>query len=66
MVEILKSQFNEIKIEYLPSDELNPKRGTLNIDKAKKLIGYNPINSLEKGYLKYIKWYKNFWERLKN
>ncbi len=66
MAEILKSQFSEIEIEYLPSDELNPKRGTLNIDKAKKLIGYNPIYSLEKGYLRYIKWYKKFWKSLNN
>ena len=66
MAEILKSQFNEIEIEYLPSEKLNPKRGTLNIDKAKKLIGYNPKYSLEIGYLKYIKWYKKFWEGIKN
>ncbi len=66
MAEILKSQFNEIEIEYLPSEELNPKRGTLNINKAKKLIGYNPKYPLEIGYLKYIKWYKKFWKGLKN
>ena len=66
MAEILKSQFNEIEIEYLPSEKLNPKRGTLNIDKAKKLIGYNPKYPLEIGYLKYIKWYKKFWKGLKN
>ena len=66
MAEILKSQFNEIEIEYLPSEKLNPKRGTLNIDKAKKLIGYNPKYPLEIGYLKYIQWYKKFWKGLKN
>ena len=35
-----------------------PERGTLDISKAKKLIGYNPINSIDKGYIKYISWYK--------
>ena len=37
-----------------------PVRGTLSVDKAKKLINYNPKWSLEKGYPEYINWYKNF------
>ena len=37
-----------------------PKRGTLNVDKAKDLINYNPSWPLEKGYPKYIKWYSEF------
>ena len=37
-----------------------PKRGTLSIEKAKKLIGYNPIHSIEDAYPEYIKWYKEF------
>ena len=34
-----------------------PVRGTLSVDKAKKLINYNP--SFRKGP-EYINWYKNF------
>ena len=37
-----------------------PVRGTLSVEKAKKLIGYNPNWSLEKGYPQYIEWYKKF------
>ena len=37
-----------------------PERGTLDINKAKKLLGYNPLNPINKGYVKYISWYKNF------
>jgi nucleoside-diphosphate-sugar epimerase len=39
-----------------------PERGTLDITKAKKLIGYKPSFPLEDGYLKYIDWYKNFYK----
>ncbi len=39
-----------------------PERGTLKIDKAKKLLGYDPQYEIEKGYTKYIDWYKGFWD----
>ena len=42
-----------------------PKRGGLNINKAKKLIGYRPKYSIDKGYQRYINWYKNFFEKNK-
>jgi hypothetical protein len=29
------------------------------------LLGYNPKNPIETGYLKYISWYRNFWDNLK-
>ena len=38
-----------------------PERGTLNVDKAKSLIGYSPCNPLEIGYVKYINWYKEYY-----
>ncbi len=65
MAEILKESFDGIKINYTSKDKLTPDRGTLNIDKAKRLLGYNPNFSLEKGYPRYIKWYKEFWENNK-
>ena len=43
-----------------------PERGTLNIDKAKQLIGYKPTYSIDEGYIKYINWYKSFYEKNKN
>ena len=63
MAEIVKKNFPSVEIEYLPKDALTPDRGTLSIEKAKKLIGYNPQYSLEKGYQQYIDWYKNFNDR---
>jgi nucleoside-diphosphate-sugar epimerase len=55
---ILAGHFPQRKINYLPKDKLMPDRGTLSIEKAKNLIGYNPQYSLEKGFAKYIEWYK--------
>tara|TARA_Y100000590_G_scaffold435500_1_gene554994 strand:+ start:886 stop:1890 length:1005 start_codon:yes stop_codon:yes gene_type:complete len=65
MAEILKNHFDGIKINYVPKDSLTPDRGTLNVDKARNLLGYNPQNPIDIGYPKYIKWYKSFWESLK-
>jgi len=61
MAEIVKTHFPEIKIKYQPKDNLTPDRGTLNINKAKELIGFEPQFPLEKGYEQYINWYKEFY-----
>ena len=58
MAAILKEHFPDIKFNYLPKDRLMPSRGTLSVEKARKLIGYEPQFPLEKGFVDYIKWYK--------
>ena len=60
MAELVKENFPGIDIEYTPKDALTPDRGTLSIEKAKSLIGYEPSFPLEKGYKQYIQWYKDF------
>ena len=57
LVEILKEYFPNVKIKSEKRDKSMPKRGTLIVDKAKKLIGYEPIYPIEIGYPKYIEWY---------
>jgi len=64
LADILFEHFPKLKINYLPKDKLTPDRGTLNVDKAKKLIQYNPQNPLEVGYPKYINWYKSGWDKM--
>jgi nucleoside-diphosphate-sugar epimerase len=59
MAESLRDSFPSVHIEYLPKDALMPDRGTLSIEKAKRLIGYNPQYPLEKGYKEYTSWYEN-------
>ena len=46
------------EINYLPKDKLMPDRGTLSVQKAIDMIGYKPEYPIDKGYLDYIKWYK--------
>lgn len=66
MASILEAHFPDVKITYLPKDELMPDRGTLSVEKAKRLIGYNPQYPLEKGFVNYIKWYKSIWVKTNN
>ena len=54
-VRILKKYFKNLKFEVIKRDEKRPKRGTLKIDKAKKILGFRPKINLEKGIEIYIK-----------
>ena len=63
MANIILTQFPDLEIKYQPKDKLTPDRGTLSVDKAKQLIGYKPQFPLDKGYLDYINWYKEFYVR---
>ena len=65
MVNILDNYFPKLSIKYVPKDNLIPNRGTLNVDKARHILGYKPQYDLEKGYVKYIEWYKDFYKALK-
>lgn len=59
MATLVQRAFPEIKIKYLPKDNLTPDRGTLSVEKAKKILGYQPQFPLEKGYQVYIDWYRH-------
>ena len=52
MAKILEEFFPNVKIEYQDDDPFIPKRGTLDINKAKKLIEYSPKYNLEVAYPK--------------
>jgi nucleoside-diphosphate-sugar epimerase len=60
MAEIMQANFKNLDVNYTPKDNLTPDRGTLSIEKAHQLLGFEPAFPLEKGYLEYINWYKNF------
>lgn len=60
MAEIIKQHFPGVKVRNVTRDKLMPLRGTLNVDKARDLLGYNPSWPLQKGYPLYIEWYKKF------
>ncbi len=64
MAAIVQRHFPEINVRHIPRDALMPERGTLSVDKARRLIGYTPSNPLEKGYEHYIQWYKKLFADL--
>lgn len=64
MAEIIKSEFPGVGIQYAARDALMPERGTLDVGKAKRLIGYEPRFPLEIGYRRYIQWYRGLFKRV--
>ncbi len=65
MAEIVRSEFPGIGLQHMERDALMPERGTLSVEKAKRLIGYTPQYHLDVGYRRYIQWYRGLFERLK-
>ena len=64
MAEIMKQHFPGIEVKYNPRDQLMPERGTLSVEKARRLLGYQPMFPLEKGFVRYIEWYKGLAKRM--
>jgi len=56
VAEILKIYFPDLKIEITSKDTAyqRPKRGALDITKARNMLGFNPKYNLEKGLKKYL------------
>jgi nucleoside-diphosphate-sugar epimerase len=71
LVHIMERYFPEVPVQYVERDKLMPFRGTLSVKRARDLIGYDPKNSIEKGFPKYIEWYRDldptgrFWMDIK-
>lgn len=59
LVDVLRRHFPEIVVNQMSRDPLMPFRGTLDIDKARRLLGYQPTNPIEVGFEKYIRWYRD-------
>jgi len=57
--DILKKYFPDLKTIIKPADFTRPKRGALDITKAKKILGYSPRYSLEDGIKEYVEYIKN-------
>ena len=60
LAELVQEYFPDVHLKHNPSDKFMPERGTLSIEKAKRILGYQPQFPLEKGYVNYINWYKEF------
>ena len=58
MVEIVRDEFPDLTVEDMPRDRFMPTRGTLSVDRARELIGYEPEYSIDEGMREYIDWYR--------
>ena len=59
LIDIVREHFPEVQVEFVERDALRPYRGTLDIDKARRLIGYDPATTLEQGLDRYVSWYRD-------
>ncbi len=58
VVRIIESHLKKkAKIRYLPPQSGDPYLTYANINKAKKILGYNPKVSIEEGIGKFVRWY---------
>lgn len=58
LAHLVIEHFPGLQVTYNQRDTLMPERGTLSIEKARRLIGYEPAYPVEKGFVEYIQWYK--------
>jgi nucleoside-diphosphate-sugar epimerase len=58
LLDILRQHFPDLEIENVERDKLMPFRGTLSVQRARQLLGYEPQNPVEVGFPKYIRWYQ--------
>jgi nucleoside-diphosphate-sugar epimerase len=65
MAKIIQKEFPGIKVSHVARDALMPERGTLNVTKARQMIGYEPRFPLEIGFSRYIEWYRGLFDRVK-
>jgi nucleoside-diphosphate-sugar epimerase len=54
----LKRHFPDLQYRLTDRDDFRPKRGTLSVNKARRLIGYEPRYSLQDGIDEYVKFVK--------
>ena len=55
--ELVKKSVGKGEIQTKPHDPFYPNRDTLNSDKIKTLLGWNPIIDIEQGIPEYVEWF---------
>lgn len=61
----LKEIFPDLEYEVIERDEFRPRRGTLCIEKARKIIGFNPQYDLRSGIGEYVDFVRKYHPYLK-
>ncbi len=60
---IVKSVIPATRFEECPAAPEKPRRGTLEIGRAREFLGFVPTRGLDQAYREYCKWYADQWER---
>ncbi|MGE0445918.1 MAG: NAD-dependent epimerase/dehydratase family protein [Vicinamibacterales bacterium] len=55
---LVAREFPGVPVQYVERDNLMPFRGTLKVDKARRLLGYESEWSIDRGIPAYIAWYR--------
>jgi nucleoside-diphosphate-sugar epimerase len=63
LVALMVQHFPDVKVERVERDHLMPHRGTLSVGKAQSMLGYAPQHPIEKGFPKYIQWYRELFHQ---
>jgi len=58
LVEIIREEFPTLEVKQAERDRLMPRRGTLSVDRAREIIGYDPRWPIDLGMPEYIDWYR--------
>jgi nucleoside-diphosphate-sugar epimerase len=63
LASIVQEAFPEVSVRHEPREALVPERGTLDVSKARDLLGYSPVFPIEAGFRMYIDWYRDLFSR---
>lgn len=61
---LVQAHFPNTPIHNVDRDPEKPHRGTMSVDKARRLLGYEPRYQLEDGIEAYVRWFVDFWPYL--
>ena len=56
--EIIREEFPMLEVKQAERDRLMPRRGTLCVDRAREIIGYDPRWPIDLGMPEYMDWYR--------
>ena len=59
VLDVIQKEIPELNVQYGPVPSYMPRRGTLDVTKAKTLLGYSPEFDLERGVKLYIEHLRN-------
>jgi nucleoside-diphosphate-sugar epimerase len=64
LVAVIRTVIPDLVVLEKPAAPDKPKRGTLSTVRAEEMLGFKARWTLEEGYGRYCKWYKNEWQSI--